>query len=272
MLAVRQHLDQFAGYVDRDYMPDLPTPYAVIMQGWFTKNPHIFPLPQSVRPIWVGFHLGLHAAHLLERPEVRNYLSAWGMVGCRDDMTARLLQEAGISAEVSGCLTTTFPRREKEPKSGKVFLVNTSGIPLPRAYRDGPSTRIDQEGAAWWSAAAKRALAAELLQLYREQAKLVITTRLHCALPCVAMGIPVVMLGDESDSRLDPIKGLAEFIPFPNALRNERTYSRLLRKKLWAKDLRHRDWVGFAADIEERKATLIGRLQSAISATPGATP
>lgn len=33
----------------------------------------------------------------------------------------------------------------------------------------------------------------ELLALYRTQARLIITTFLHCALPCLAMGIPTVV-------------------------------------------------------------------------------
>jgi len=37
------------------------------------------------------------------------------------------------------------------------------------------------------------AAARDLLALYRTQARVVITTFLHCALPCLAMGIPVVV-------------------------------------------------------------------------------
>jgi hypothetical protein len=50
------------------------------------------------------------------------------------------------------------------------------------------------------------ARAIRLMDLYRDRAKLVITTLLHCALPAMAMGIPVVMVwppnppaGRESD-------------------------------------------------------------------------
>jgi hypothetical protein len=41
-----------------------------------------------------------------------------------------------------------------------------------------------------------------LLEYYRDHAGLVITTRLHCALPCVAMGIPVVFFSDPFDYRV----------------------------------------------------------------------
>ena len=35
----------------------------------------------------------------------------------------------------------------------------------------------------------------ELLEIYRTQAKAVITSRIHCALPCAAMGVPVLYTG-----------------------------------------------------------------------------
>ena len=54
----------------------------------------------------------------------------------------------------------------------------------------------------------KRAIALRCLDLYRSQARLVITTRLHCALPCIAMGIPVVFFGDPDDHRLSILRDL----------------------------------------------------------------
>lgn len=39
------------------------------------------------------------------------------------------------------------------------------------------------------------------LREYAEKARLVITTRLHCALPCVAMGVPVILMKDKFSFR-----------------------------------------------------------------------
>jgi hypothetical protein len=54
--------------------------------------------------------------------------------------------------------------------------------------------------------------ARELLRRY-SAAKLVITSRLHCALPCLALGTPVVLLrrGVESDPRFDGLRELVRF-------------------------------------------------------------
>ena len=58
----------------------------------------------------------------------------------------------------------------------------------------------------------KRAMAATLLEEYRH-ARLVITNLLHCAMPCVAMGVPVVFFspyppGHPEMYRLDPVSDL----------------------------------------------------------------
>jgi hypothetical protein len=58
--------------------------------------------------------------------------------------------------------------------------------------------------------AGKTRLANTLLDVYA-RAKLVITTRLHCALPCLALGTPVVFLHERyaEDRRFD---GLREYL------------------------------------------------------------
>ena len=53
--------------------------------------------------------------------------------------------------------------------------------------------------------------AQEILDRYKNEAKLVITSRIHCAMPCIAMGIPVIYIhrgNHKEDTRLDVIKGL----------------------------------------------------------------
>jgi len=57
----------------------------------------------------------------------------------------------------------------------------------------------------------KLAMAEELLKQYRDRARLVITSKIHCAMPCIAMGIPVVFLYDtdkQNDYRVKIINDL----------------------------------------------------------------
>ncbi|WP_348518297.1 hypothetical protein [Campylobacter sp. CCS1377] len=56
-----------------------------------------------------------------------------------------------------------------------------------------------------------------LLKRYENEAKLVIAIALHCASPCTAMGIPVVLLADnynEQKTRFGALKGIEKFIPY----------------------------------------------------------
>jgi len=55
------------------------------------------------------------------------------------------------------------------------------------------------------------ALADQLLRRYQD-AKLVVTSRLHCALPCLAMGTPVVYVDVGVSKERLRFAGLAEFI------------------------------------------------------------
>jgi hypothetical protein len=252
--AVRQHLDEIDGYVDRDHLDEVGgDPFALVMQGWYAKRFETFPPASAVRPVWVGFHLSYHAVDMLKQPGVRDYLAASGPIGCRDEYTASVLADHGIDAFVSGCMTTTFPLRTGPPAEGKVYLVDTVGIPIPEHLRHG-AVRMTHQGAHWWSQDAKRMLARDVLAEYRDHARLVVTTRLHCALPCVAMGIPVVFVGDPTDERLTPIRDLAEIIPFPDELRSERMSNRMKRKARWWREMKALPWTGLAADIEDRKA------------------
>jgi hypothetical protein len=262
-LAVRQHLLTIDGYIDRDELDEASgAPFAVVMQGWFTKRSETFPPAPCIRPVWVGFHLGSHCADVLRSDTVRAHFVATGPIGCRDEATATLLGDKGIDAFVSGCMSTTFPLRPAPPGDGRVYLVDTAGIPLPERLRSG--TRVTHQGAEWWSQEAKRLLARNVLDEYRQHASLVVTPRLHCALPCIAMGIPVVFVGDPEDKRLDPVRGLAEIIPFPNELRSEALRTRLRRKARWWREMEDLPWTGKAADIESEKKRRIEWLRSGL--------
>ena len=158
------------------------------MQGWYTKAPETFPISPQISPVWVGFHLGEHVRHILDRPPVVASFKESGPIGCRDARTAEFLADAGVEAFVSGCMTTTFPKRTEDPvDGGRVYLVDTTGVPLPEHLRGPASIRVTHQGASWWSQNGKRTLAKDLLDEYRRHARLVVTTRLHCALPCVCL-------------------------------------------------------------------------------------
>ncbi len=62
-----------------------------------------------------------------------------------------------------------------------------------------------------------------LLDDYKKRAKLVITGALHCASPCIAMGIPVVLISkdEETINRFSALKGIVPIWTFED-LKNGR--------------------------------------------------
>ncbi len=48
------------------------------------------------------------------------------------------------------------------------------------------------------TAATRLQYAKEIVESYGKKAALVVTKRIHCAMPCIAMGIPVIFLGPKT--------------------------------------------------------------------------
>ena len=97
------------------------------------------------------------------------------------------------------------------------------------------------------------ARAAAMLALYRDQARLIVTSLLHCALPAIAMGIPVVMFypinserGHQSDR--ERFSSLEHLIP------------------IWRiEDMDQVDWSPTPPDVGAIKLALLDRLSAALS-------
>jgi hypothetical protein len=79
----------------------------------------------------------------------------------------------------------------------------------------------------------KTKMARYLLDLYRDEARLVITTKLHCALPCIAFGVPVIFFGDPHSYRLSLLRDLSVMIYRPPSMISSYLYQ-IIRKLKWA--------------------------------------
>jgi polysaccharide pyruvyl transferase len=223
-LAAEQYLPRIDGFVDRDVgLHAVSESTFVILNGWFKHGPqhwrndaaHCWPPSQKVHPAFLGFHIAFPD---LLADRFLDYYRTWAPIGCRDRGTMEMLQERGVDAYFSRCLTLTFPKREKEPSNGRVYIVEGQErisrhlIPKELAreavYRNhyiSPEHNDDNT--------LKRKWAEGLLREYESDARLVITNLLHCAMPCLAMQVPVVFLSpqhavDLAAYRLDPVRDL----------------------------------------------------------------
>lgn len=198
--------------VDREALAGFRSrePHLLVMNGWFAHDPaSSLPPSASLRPVFVGFHLtrtNATRAHVAA-PQVLAYVRRHAPIGCRDESTAAFLQRAGVPATVTHCLTLTLARREKPPPLGRVFVVDAPWVVLPPAlakralYLTHCSSPVHPEQS-------KRRKAEDLLAAYRDEATLVVTTRIHAALPCLAMGVPVVFFGTAGDERTAVFRSL----------------------------------------------------------------
>ena len=208
-LAVEQFLPRVDARLDRDTLSSavVTEPHIVVMNGWFAEDPQgSWPPAEGIVPVFVGLHIADKAKKRFATARSIGYLKAHAPIGCRDDGTRDFLVAAGVPAETTSCLSLTFPTRSPElPEDPAVVIVDGDKIPIPAAIRRD-AIEVTHQTQAFLSPDAKQQIARELLDLYRTRASLVITTRLHCALPCIAMGIPVMFFGDRRDPRLGPLR------------------------------------------------------------------
>ena len=278
-LAAEQFLPRVDRKFDRDNLHNVSEneKHILIMNGWFCHNPvDCFPPSDSIVPVFVGFHLYGEKTQDLLTPQCIEYFKKHGPIGCRDRRTMELLAEKGIDSFYSKCLTITFPKRTKEPVNGKVFIVDADTIPIPQSLYEG-AIHVTHSVEDLFGDEVKAALAKKLLELYRDEGSLVITTRLHCALPCISVGLPVIFFGDSSDSRISllkdlnvqinrmPNKYLRGIYRFVNEVPRNREWGKRFRKVCVPVFMRYVDWNPSPIDIKQEKEHLIDATRDLIA-------
>lgn len=193
-------------HVQRNQLVDHPGGTCV-MQGWYEHDDLGFLPGNDTRAVWIGTHFTEKVCNslalLFQNSAYRLY-----DVGCRDKATLDFCRIWGISSYFSRCLTLTLPKRSEKDsaKADTVYIVDCSDEAislLPEEIRTGAKI-INQRGfirEPWKSWNMCRDVAEELLKEYRQHARLVITSALHCAQPCIAMGIPVVFIKPDYNER-----------------------------------------------------------------------
>lgn len=230
-LAAKQFLPKIDKFLNREKLANYKgEKIKLIMNGWFTHNIHNWIPSDDIEPLFVSFHLNNTAApHMLTKEGVE-YLKKHEPIGCRDQFTADTLKKKGIKAYFTGCLTLTldsykvddsertddvyivdplygyttykkvtynFKRFIKSILNGTIFNIRKRDTHLKKIIDSDLLKKaifINQEPAAnTYTTEEKFEMAEELLKKYAK-AKLVITSRIHCALPCLAMGTPVIFV------------------------------------------------------------------------------
>ncbi len=250
-IAARQYLPKIDVYRDRE---DLHTyngdDIKMIMNGWYMHNPSHWPPTDKIDPLFVAMHINSSVYEQMTSAKSIEYFKKHQPIGCRDKATARLLSEKGVAAYYSGCLTLTLGQtyhRNPEELTDEILFID----PLFHYFSVGQMLQAPQKllsrikrgrvfDFALKNKVFKKTFSEEILkkakfitQIIPEttveknfeiadeylkrlaKAKLVVTSRIHCALPCLAMGTPVIFLnggfegfGNRFNSRFE---GLIDF-------------------------------------------------------------
>lgn len=183
----------------------------LVMNGWYMHNINKFPPSKKINPIWISFHAA--------RPEIvtknLEYFKNQPPIGCRDEATVELLQKHGIDAFFTGCLTLFFDKHIE--KSDKKYLVdiNTDCNYIPnldidmKRFKDFKIIEHDTFKRGDSNIEKRLQLANEFIGKYKK-ASLVVTSRLHCALPCRSLGTDCIFIHKEykTDPRFKGLQGV----------------------------------------------------------------
>ena len=244
----------------------------MIMNGWYMHNPTNWPPSEKITPLFVSFHLNILAKQDLLSERSISYFKKHEPIGCRDHFSAQLLNEKGVNAYFSGCMTLTLGQKYKDQeKDGNCYFVDayydkkinltnaiSSLLTLLGSYNtlnkicknkyktisiknllktanfyfvygklfsDEVLTKaifITQQSTIYNGFKNQELFvqAEGLIKMYAK-ASFVVTSRIHCALPCLAIENPVYYIENKKQSlasscRLNGLKQLFNVIGCQN--------------------------------------------------------
>ena len=200
-----------------------PTKVTVFLNAWYASSTFVWPPPAEIDPILVAMHFEEGRKERIAKE--RSYLVRNGLVGARDEDTDSFLSSHGINSVFAGCLTLTLHPLDPERKyaTGEVLMVDVN----EDIIADRLPSDVMHDGIRLSHKLLNRSIAGDRVWRYYHafaalrrysRAKVVITQRLHVALPSAAMGVPVVFLmsnmlpGGGGKSAKSRIQGLDSII------------------------------------------------------------
>lgn len=201
------HIDY---HIDREdlncFLPTKKEYVSMIMNGWFMHNKAAWPPSPYINPLLLSMHFTC-----LEKIDVGEkylqglggeYLKKYQPIGCRDIETQKRLNRNNIENYFSGCMTLTIEPFKNIEKQEYICLVDldekSTNLVKENTKREIKEIThdVNPEEIKQKSFEQRMKDVEELLKKY-QAAHIVFTNRLHVALPCVALGTPVVLVHKE---------------------------------------------------------------------------
>ncbi|MEF3075907.1 polysaccharide pyruvyl transferase family protein [Methylobacter sp. Wu1] len=242
-LAAKRYLPKIDGWINKGRLSEYEGDTAkIISNGWFIHEPEYWPPSSDLLPLYISFHVNENVKNAMLNPIGMEHLRKYSPIGCRDFSTLNIMKENGIPAWFSGCLTLTLEREKyctentregiyfvdvlykmhsQKPDSlfgmvkHKIKKKDKSEVDRIRIIESIFSSslldnvqKITHSCAVGDNSREFRLMYADTVLRKYANAQLVVTSRIHCALPCLAFGTPVIFidggLNDKSERcRLD---------------------------------------------------------------------
>lgn len=208
--AQSQFLPHIDYVIDREqvdsFVPDDNEIVNCIMNAWWLNKRTNWPPSPYINPLPISMHMRN------TEEDSPTYLEGMGMqwfkkyepIGLRDDLVKKYLDDAGVKNYQSGCMTLTIKKNPKL-KTKPYICVNDIDEELLRKLKEFTNIEIkimkhdinpEETAKLTWEERKKRVQ--KLLDTY-QQAICVITSRLHCTLPCLALEVPVLLIYNEEN-------------------------------------------------------------------------
>ncbi|WP_273321795.1 polysaccharide pyruvyl transferase family protein [Vallitalea guaymasensis] len=151
---------------------------------------------KKIKPVFLG-HTLLKETLL---PEEVEFYKKHEPIGCRDERMFDTLSKYGIYCYLMGCMTAVLPKRKLSSENSKVFVVDVN----EDVIKYMPSElREKVEVCSHYTSQNKniKRMAKERYERYINEASLIVTSLLHCSVPCIAAGIPTIIVKDQFSYR-----------------------------------------------------------------------
>lgn len=210
----------------------------------------LIPLPPRIIPCFIGLSLFMQDKLPVN---VLSYLRKFEPIGCRDEQTLNSLRNYDIDVYLAGCVTATLEKRKDDRNRNIIYCVDLSDEvieKIPAFVKKNHQIKkyshiFNDDGCGDYSY--NMHLGEQLLNEYRDNACLVITSRLHALSPCMAMGIPVIGLFSNISPRMAWIDRLVKLYTVEN--------------------MEYIDWNGHIVDYEDIKIKMKNNIIKRIEQT-----
>ena len=235
-IAARRFLPKIDHYIDHEelHLFNNPEKVKMIMNGWYLDTLEAWPPSSDIDPLLISMHFNTsvnETKDVILSEKSRDFFSSYGPVGCRDYPTVELLRDNGIDAYYSGCLTLTLESANIENDQEYIVVNSVKARPIIKYLKtktDLPiydiyqltmrsmdekyllDDSLSQKLTSFYDYDEKFLKAENLLRIY-DNAKCVITERLHAALPALGLKTPVLFINTASYG-LERLEGISDLV------------------------------------------------------------